>query len=482
MIQGLDALRQSQEQLISGQQQMVDQLLEREKGDLRKVDSSGAISSLADDDDNGSVPSTVVLDDKGQHPSKTRRWYAVAVGRRVGIFDTKQAAMKSVLKFPNGCYKGFRSKPAAQEWLDLRRLKRSNEQLIPDNLSFKSTDETQYSPDKEAGSSPQRPIDAILDITKVGHDPSVGDPKRMYNTPTDVDAVLLKTLCPKGVTQAVREQLLEAAPDILQAPGKLPAGSSTTDAAAIADSLANAFEQIADVQAVKSGLIVPRDTQFRNPNRNYLNDKTLRTLEDLETGREELEAQASEIMGNMEATICQILFVNGWTRGDIDIFLASGLLPNVMRSTMALYQALWMHLCTLTLKHPFRVVSLHIKHHADKLRTLRVYATTRCRLIVRSYIYLRDAKHKNYRDQSISDKIMLMALPSFLSLKSLELPSHNPETRAFDCTHCMSDLHLRVPCPGKRLKAKRARELAIVAARTIDVDPEAFDHLCQAES
>jgi hypothetical protein len=198
----------------------------------------------------------------------------------------------------------------------------------------------------------------------------------MYNTPTDMDSVLLKTLCPKGVTQALREQLLEAAPDILQAPGKLPAGSSTTDAAAIADSLANAFEQIADIQAVKSGLIVPRYTQFRNPNWNYLNDKTLRTLEDLETGREELEAQASEIMGNMEATICQILFVNGWARGNIDIFLASGLLPNVMRSTMALYQALWMHLCTLTLKHPFKVVSLHIKHHADKLCTLWVYATT----------------------------------------------------------------------------------------------------------
>jgi hypothetical protein len=171
MIQGLDALRQSQEQLISGEQQMVDQLLEQE------VDSSGAISSLAEDDDNGSLPSTVVLDDQERHPSKTRRWYAVAVGRRVGIFDNKRAAMKSVLKFPNGCYKGFRSKPAAQEWLDLRRSKRSSEQLIPDDLSLKGNNETQYSPDEEAGSSPQRPIDAILDITKVGHDPSVGHPK-----------------------------------------------------------------------------------------------------------------------------------------------------------------------------------------------------------------------------------------------------------------------------------------------------------------
>jgi hypothetical protein len=406
----------------------------------------------------------------------------VAVGRQTGIFDTKKAAMKSVLKFPKGCYKGFHSKPAAQEWFDLRRLKRSNKNLLPDDASFKGSVDTHYSPVAEPGSSPQRPIDSILDITKVGHDPSVGDSKRIYDTPTDVDSVLVKTLCPKVVTQAVHEQLMEAAPDILQAPGKLPSGLSTSDAAAILDTWANAVDQLADVQGVKAGLIVPRDTQFRNPNRNYMNDRTIKSAEDLETGREELESQAQDIMNNMEATICQILFVNGWSRGDIDIFLASGLLPNVMRSIRALYQALWLHLCTLTLKHPFKVVSIHIKHHADKLRTLRVYATTRCRLIVWAYVYLRDAKHKNYREQSISDKIMMMALPSLLTLKNSDLVPHNPESRVFDCTHCMSDLHRRIPCPGKRLKAKRARELAIVAARTIDTDPEAFEHLCEAES
>jgi hypothetical protein len=157
---------------------MVAQLLRREQGNLRKVDSSGAISSLADDDDDdNSVPSTVILDDQGRHPSKTRRWYAVAVGRRVDIFDNKKAATKSVLRYPNGCYKCFRSKPVAQEWLELRRLKRSNERPLPDNTSLKSSDETHYSLGEEAGSSPQRSIDAILDITKVRHDPSFGDPK-----------------------------------------------------------------------------------------------------------------------------------------------------------------------------------------------------------------------------------------------------------------------------------------------------------------
>ena len=75
--------------------------------------------------------------------------------------------------------------------------------------------------------------------------------------------------------------------------------------------LANAVEQLADIQAAKSGLTIRRDTQFRNPNRNYFNDKNIRTADDLETGREELESQVAEIVSTMEATFRQILITNG---------------------------------------------------------------------------------------------------------------------------------------------------------------------------
>jgi hypothetical protein len=146
---------------------------------------------------------------------------------------------------------------------------------------------------------------------------------------------------------------------------------------------------------------------------------------------------------------------------------------------MALYQALWLHLCTLTLKHPFNIVDIHVKHHSDRLQQLRIYAGTSCRLIARTYVYLRDAKQSNYRSMTLTDKILVLALPSLMSLKSIE-PNH-PEARVFDCAHCMSDLHLKVLCPAKRLKAKRARELAVLAARTIGKDPEAFEKLVTAE-
>jgi hypothetical protein len=440
-------------------------------------------------DDLSSVPSTVVLDSHGRMPSsRAKHWYAVSAGRTTGIFDNKDAALKSVLKFLHGCYKGFRSKPSAEEWL---RIIRPNNRNAPsrDDSSLKSSDSTQCvhtDPDVPCSSpGTTRPIDSILDVTKVGHDPSVGDSKMLFNTSTAIKSVLMKTLCPKGVTQAVRDQLIEASPDILQSPGKsstVASGASSFDAAAIADSLANAFEQMSDVQAAKAGLTIPPDTQFKNPNRTYLNDNTLKSGEDLESSREDLESQSTEILQTMEATMSQILFVNGWTKGDIDLYLASGLLPHVMRLSMAHYQSLWLHLCTLTLKHPFNVVAIHIKHHADKLRTLRQFSQTRCRLLIRAYIFLRDAKHKNYRDQSISDKIMALAFPSVLSLKPPEVHSANPEGRTYDCPNCMSDLHLGVPRPAKRLRAKRAKELAVTAAQTIKTDPAAFDKLCQPES
>jgi hypothetical protein len=488
MVQGLDSLRQSQERLVDGQKAMVDHVIQHETKTISRVVSSGAVSSLAADD-MSSVPSTVVLDSHGRMPSsRARRWYALSVGRTTGIFENKDAALKSVLKFPHGCYKGFHVKSSAEEWLRLRRSTNKNA-TRRDDSSLKSSDSTHYVPtdsdDPCSSSGPTRPIDSILDVTKVGHDPSVGDSTRLFDTSTAIKSVLMKMLCPKGVTQAVRDQLIEASPDILMSPGKsstMFSGASSFDAAALADSFANAVEQLSDVQAAKAGLTIPHDTQFKNPNRTYLNDKTLKSGEDLESSREDLESQSTEILQTMEATMSQILFVNEWTKRDIDLYLASGLLPNVMRLSMAHYQSLWLHLCTLTLKHPFNVVTLHIKHHANKLRSLRQFSQTRCRLLIRAYIYLRDAKHKNYRDQSISDKIMALAFPSVLSLKPPETHTANPEGRTYDCPHCMSDKHLRVPCPAKRLRAKRAKELAVIAARTITTDLAAFDKLCQNKS
>jgi hypothetical protein len=204
-----------QELLVAGQQKLVEHLTQSMEPTMPRVVSSGDVSSLADD--LSSVPETVILDSRGRISSdRQKRWYAVAVGRKVGIFGSKPEALKSVLRFPHGCYKGFCGKRAAEEWLALHGSSTNKASKIPEDHSLRSSDSTQYEKLARAGSLiPPRPINEILDVTKVGHDPSVGKAKELYGTSTEVELVLLKTLCPKGVTQTVREQMLEAAPDIL---------------------------------------------------------------------------------------------------------------------------------------------------------------------------------------------------------------------------------------------------------------------------
>jgi hypothetical protein len=242
MVKGLESLHTLQELLVAGQQKLVEHLTQSMESTMPRVVSSGDVSSLAEN--LSSVLETVIRNSRGQISSdRQKRWYAVAAGRKAGISGSKLEALKSVLRFLHGCYKGFCSKRAAKEWLALCGSSTNKASMIPEDRSLKSSDSTQYESSARAGSLiPPRPINEILDVTKVEHNPSVGKAKELYGTSTEVELVLLKTPCPKGVTQTVREQMLEAAPDILHAPGKLPSGSSTTDTAALADSLANAVE------------------------------------------------------------------------------------------------------------------------------------------------------------------------------------------------------------------------------------------------
>jgi hypothetical protein len=107
MVKGLESLRASQEVLVAGQQKLVEHLTQSMEPTMPRVVSSGDVSSLADD--LSSIPETVILDSRGRISSdRHKRWYAVAVGRKVDIFGFKPGAIKSVLRFPHGCYKGFR--------------------------------------------------------------------------------------------------------------------------------------------------------------------------------------------------------------------------------------------------------------------------------------------------------------------------------------------------------------------------------------
>jgi hypothetical protein len=75
----------------------------------------------------------------------------------------------------------------------------------------------------------------------MGPDKSAGKSKEIHGTSIQIEPEILKKLCPKGVTAAVRKELMEASVDILTLPGKL---NSSVNVAAVEGSLI--FDQFAE--------------------------------------------------------------------------------------------------------------------------------------------------------------------------------------------------------------------------------------------
>jgi hypothetical protein len=88
------------------------------------------------------------------------------------------------------------------------------------------------------------PVTDVIDLTQVEPDASVGKPMEVHGTSIQVETEILQILCPKGMTNAAKKELMEASPDVLSLPGKL--GSATNDTAEVMDQFAGAVNDITD--------------------------------------------------------------------------------------------------------------------------------------------------------------------------------------------------------------------------------------------
>jgi hypothetical protein len=160
--------------------------------------------------------------------STRKKFYAVARGRRVGVFTQWKDAERSVHGYSGAIHKRFRSERAAVQW-----LAEHTNTIRPDDASEISYDGTQgdygtvYGDQTWLPPSRQTRPEPIVDPSLAGLDPSVGKPTELYNTSIQVESEVLKVLCPKGVTAQTRKDLMDATPDILSLPGKL--GSAMND-------------------------------------------------------------------------------------------------------------------------------------------------------------------------------------------------------------------------------------------------------------
>jgi hypothetical protein len=201
---------------------------------------------------------------------------------------------------------------------------------------------------------------------------------------------------------------MEALIDAVSLPGKFSNIAGTiSDGSHIMDQFAEAVGDLMDTNARRGGSL-PRDTQWRMPSRNALDQ--LKTVEDLNSAAEDLSGQFDNITSNMESAIKEILYNAGWTPEDLDSFCILGLLPRIIRSSLMTFMELHMHFQKVAIKNPTHwdeVGKEHVLHHARALGRIRRFALMRSQLVLQVHTYLRDQKSKGFMDVKLLGSLMM---------------------------------------------------------------------------
>jgi hypothetical protein len=286
----------------------------------------------------------------------------------------------------------------------------------------------------------------------------VGKENEIYGKSTEVETELLKALCPKGVTPEVRDELMEAAVDVCSLPGKL----STAEIAQWDQMGATLSDLSSQLQRRRNSH--PRETQWKTNSKNAMGQ--MRTLEDLLEGAKEVGSQRRQVYANMRSRMLDTLCHAGWELHKALLYYQIGLLPNVVRLTMEHYYKMFLHLRTLGTTRPENWDTLgkvHTAHHAEKLRIIRYNASSRAQLIMHNYMYLRDARERDFSSNSLTGAITTALQVQLYELEAaLKAPTKNGVTNPqWPCAHCHSDIHEggQPRCVLKDLPLRKARQV-----------------------
>jgi hypothetical protein len=312
-----------------------------------------------------------------------KKYYAVARGRTIGVFTRWRDAERSVHGYSGSMHKRFRNERAAKAWLADRTGAPRNDDASEFSDDLTQRDDTVHGSAPRGAGDRGRPAVSVIDPRNAGPDSSIGRPNEIRNTLIHVESGRLEVLCPKGVTAQTRRDMMDVMPDILSLPGKL--GASTNTSSEIWDQFAGAVSEMAEQRAVRADTQL-RDTQRQGATTRNALDK-IRTMDDVFDVAEEIGSQSNKVITSFEAGLQEILYAQGWTKDDVDLYVASGLLPRITQRLLSLYYELYLHFQKLIAHNPepehFKEFTmLYIEYHAQQLRHIRMYAARRSQMIL----------------------------------------------------------------------------------------------------
>jgi hypothetical protein len=416
-------------------------------------------------------------------PSSARvtKWYAISKGREIGVFSVWKRVHIAIIGYPGAKFRRFKTRSEAEDWLSEQL---SIQGLIPveEDLSVDGNSSDYDTVVNDTG-GPRVPLIAearppsafyppgdpspqqdLIDFRMSAPDSSVGKPDEINGVSINVSAAVRDLLCPKGLTQDMQNRMIEVVPDVLAAPGKLTSSTNgeITDPN-VYDQFAEALADFADVQTQRIGGH-RRDTQWKTAGRNYL--AKIDSAEAAIEAVTQLTALRTELFESLTAAFTEILITAGWNVEDAAVYCKSGGLVILVTRTLDDYCALLLFLVYKTLQQPEnwdRVSKIYANHHAKKLAMIRLLARRREYMLLRNYVYLRNARAVNFQSLSIVTKLTEQALfPN--SFMAGDKEKKNP--KKWDCTHCHGKFHTggSAKCDLADYTTKTARTLA----KTID--------------
>jgi hypothetical protein len=422
-----------------------------------------------------------------RRPSKatrqaTDKWYAVVIGKKVGVFNSADKARSYVDGYSNASYKAFRyyneaikfyremrgevckgwelesesedstsskeydpdrnqndgtrgkKNPPAKQPARVKNLSRGrqreesgNEELSGGNRNGRRGE---YDVQQSNSNSERRVgfgLQDVVDPTYAGADKSTLE-NEVHGINMTHESKAAQLLAPPRSDNDVTKSLLNGALDVAALPGK--GLDETNDGEMVLQELSETLAESLRGGEFANGARIKEDGRWNKPSKNHL--QTIKGKDDLRETLELLHEIEGEMSQNMENGWRVVLAEHlGWDDDTTELWFRVGVLPRMVRDSLANYRALLLeveHMCTGAELSAAALVFL--KHHSAKLRLIRTHrARTRLQLIWMTYTYLRDARAARFSSQALQGKQTDVLREALLALQAAQTPARTPHNR-----------------------------------------------------
>jgi hypothetical protein len=190
-----------------------------------------------------------------------------------------------------------------------------------------------------------------------------------------------------------------------------------------------------------------------------------KTAADLGLAVEELAEVMEPVLEQMENDVRNTLDVLCWDEDQVEAYLVSGRLPLWSRWMMQLYHELLMNVVQGVSKHGWDLVQIDMAFYTRVLINFRVMARRRFPFILRTYVFLRDARHEGW-----TPPMLVKVRTTYTSKVLLSIQTRLPVGTS-TCSYCLSrTLHAgsHASCPFKSKTKTVARAAAAAATSKLE--------------